>query len=353
MTVGEGIPGGQTTTPAPSPPSASSPARGLCTAMRPVPLPFGHRVSADATRPLELARTTLHDLALCTVASPLGGPFTVDEPAEDWLLVGVLAGRLALQRDGGGAPTVLACGEARLVDGAALRGGTLDAATRLVSLTLAPSVLRRFLADALDAPVVERIAFRDEPLGRDLSALVCGLCTSWIDGAAPDGGQPGRERVGQALRQALLAALLHGTDHGYGERLAGRARPSVLPGLVKRATAHMQAHLGSAALDVEALAGAAGVSVRTLQLNFKRLHGCSPMQHLRTLRLQAVRQALLQAGDGASVAEIAARHGFTHLGGFAAHYRAAFGELPRQTLARAPRSAEPCAAGPGAADQRA
>lgn len=83
------------------------------------------------------------------------------------------------------------------------------------------------------------------------------------------------------------------------------------------------------------LAAHAGVSARALQEGFRSELGVTPMAQLRRIRLR--RAHLDLAGKDAtmaSVADIAARWGFGHLGRFAAAYRREFGELPSRTLAR-------------------
>src|SRR5258706_6029620 len=74
---------------------------------------------------------------------------------------------------------------------------------------------------------------------------------------------------------------------------------------VRRAEAHMRASLGSD-ISMDDLARAAGVSVRTLQANFLRWRGLSPVHYLRGLRL-AFAQARLLAGATVSVAAVASR----------------------------------------------
>ncbi len=78
------------------------------------------------------------------------------------------------------------------------------------------------------------------------------------------------------------------------------------------------------------LASAAALSERQLNVLCHEHLGMSPMAWLRGLRLDAVRAALL-ADPHCDLAGIAMLHGFHHLGRFSAHYRARFGELPRET----------------------
>ncbi|WP_423919320.1 AraC family transcriptional regulator [Frigoribacterium sp. 2-23] len=99
---------------------------------------------------------------------------------------------------------------------------------------------------------------------------------------------------------------------------------------------HASAHLP---ISVSDAARSAGVTVRALQQGFSRHLGVTPLEYLRGIRLNRVRDELTASlPDTVSVAEVAARWGFAHAGRFAASYAARFGELPRETLRRtAPR----------------
>ncbi|WP_298436878.1 helix-turn-helix transcriptional regulator [Ottowia sp.] len=82
------------------------------------------------------------------------------------------------------------------------------------------------------------------------------------------------------------------------------------------------------------LAGAAGVSVRTLSAAFREFRGHTPAQAMREARLQGVRAELLAATVGATVRDVAANWGYANFGMFAHTYRRRFGELPSVTLHR-------------------
>ncbi|WP_441238306.1 helix-turn-helix domain-containing protein [Bradyrhizobium sp. 930_D9_N1_4] len=85
------------------------------------------------------------------------------------------------------------------------------------------------------------------------------------------------------------------------------------------------------------LAEQTGVSVRTLQSATQAICGMSPHRYSRVLRLWSVRKQLRLGSAGRSVKSCAIAHGFWHLSEFAASYRAAFGELPSETLHRSVR----------------
>jgi AraC-like DNA-binding protein len=126
---------------------------------------------------------------------------------------------------------------------------------------------------------------------------------------------------------AVAAFQITGTGSG-GERsrLAGTA------GAVRAAQEYVDAHVDSA-LTVQQIAAVAGVSVRALQLGFRRDLEMTPLEYVRRRRLEAARAALLAADRGeVLISELAHRWGYTNSGRFTAQYAALFGELPSVTL---------------------
>jgi AraC-like DNA-binding protein len=83
----------------------------------------------------------------------------------------------------------------------------------------------------------------------------------------------------------------------------------------------------------DALAAAAGISVRTLQDVISQYRGMSLHRYLRLKRLWLVRKRLLTGYI--SVKACALEFGFWHMGDFSRSYQTHFGETPSQTLAQA------------------
>lgn len=106
-----------------------------------------------------------------------------------------------------------------------------------------------------------------------------------------------------------------------------------LPASVHRTVRFVDEH-GHEAISVGDMADAASLSVRGLQAVLRRHLDLTPLELLRCTRLARVRQDLEHPGPGATVASIAGLRGFTHLGRFAADYRARYGEKPSVTLRR-------------------
>src|SRR5215471_2178597 len=138
-----------------------------------------------------------------------------------------------------------------------------------------------------------------------------------------------RDRIASALVSILLVSMPHNMQHA----LEPAAR-SIAPFFVRRVE-HFMEENARQAINLEDLAGVAGVSARALQLAFRRFRETTPMAYLRVLRLELARRELAQAArNGGCVASVANACGFGHLSRFAAEYKARFNESPAQTLRR-------------------
>lgn len=158
--------------------------------------------------------------------------------------------------------------------------------------------------------------------GRALGALARVL----RDELAAPSGLLRRPAVAAQFAETLLTTMLHATPHQYAEELV-RPTPRTRPRPVKRAVDAMHADPAHP-FTVRELARLAGVSARSLQAGFKQHLDTSPMAYLRRLRLERAHLDLTAPGPPLSVTEVAGRWGFTHLGRFAAVYRARYGTLP-------------------------
>jgi AraC-like DNA-binding protein len=138
--------------------------------------------------------------------------------------------------------------------------------------------------------------------------------------------------AGARLQEALIAGLLSATDHPYRDRLEGSSPATAAPGSIRRVVDAMRSQPGRPFTAAD-LALVAGVSIRSLQESFRRYIGMPPMTYLRQVRLARVHEDLRHGGPALhTVTEIAYRYGFTHMGRFAAEYRAQYGVSPRDTL---------------------
>ena len=88
-------------------------------------------------------------------------------------------------------------------------------------------------------------------------------------------------------------------------------------------------------IGVADIATAAFVTVRAVQLAFRRYLDTTPLGYLRQVRLERAHQELMEADpDRTTVTAIAADWRFTNASRFSAYYRAAYGVPPTETLRR-------------------
>jgi AraC-like DNA-binding protein len=135
------------------------------------------------------------------------------------------------------------------------------------------------------------------------------------------------------LRHSVISGLLLTVPHRYHEELTAPA-PAGPPRALRRALDAIQAE-PERPFSVADLAEIAGMSVRSLQEGFRRHVGCAPMAYLQEVRLGRVHESLRGADPTQlTVAAVAHRWGFAHLGRFASAYRMRFGQSPSETLRR-------------------
>ena len=102
--------------------------------------------------------------------------------------------------------------------------------------------------------------------------------------------------------------------------------------IVKKSLDYIQ-HTDLCQMNINALSGEVNHSRRTLENAFKNILGVSPKQVIVSIRLQKIRQELLN-NRGTAISFIARKYGVTHMGRFSRDYQQMFGELPRETVSK-------------------
>lgn len=123
-----------------------------------------------------------------------------------------------------------------------------------------------------------------------------------------------------------LAALLAGAVLEGGPVAAPAA-----PSQVRRAEELLRARAREP-VSIAELCRELQVGLRALQLAFRHHRGTTPQRFLRDCRLDLAREHLRRGDEPSSVTSVALDCGFTHVGRFAAAYRARYGEPPMATL---------------------
>jgi AraC-like DNA-binding protein len=199
------------------------------------------------------------------------------------------------------------------------------------------------LEHMLDARLREPLRFAPEiDWTRGLAASLRAQLGFVVDEFAKPDGLAGNAVALASMTDFLVTLALRAAPHNYADRLdAGPA--VVVPRHVRRAEAFMREHCAEP-LRIAEVAAAAGCSVRTLGDVFRRFRGTTPLEALHMARLDQVHAELRRGAtldDGASIAMVARRYGFTNASRFAAAFRRRFGEAPADVVRRAGRRLAP------------
>lgn len=206
------------------------------------------------------------------------------------------------------------------------RGLFTDSRTDLVSIdphAFRTSVARRLDGTGMALTPPELAAIRPARIG----ARVWNAAADAL--ASDDASSPLRTKV---LEELVMSALL--TAFPLTRQEHPPSGLDALPRALRRATEFVDEHLAEP-ISVVDIAEAARLSVRALQVGFRRHLGTTPVTYLTRARLSEA-HADLRDGDPErdTVAEVARRWGFRNPGRFAAQYREAYGQSPSETLHR-------------------
>ena len=136
--------------------------------------------------------------------------------------------------------------------------------------------------------------------------------------------------IASQLDQLITTCLLSAHHHNYTNQSNDLKTTTVRPKHVRFVQEYIEMHI-SEPITPELLANVAGVSLRSLYSGFKDFLGVSPMQYLRDVRMDKVRNEIT-SGQALSVTGVAMKWGFTHMGRFSCEYRKRYNETPSETL---------------------
>lgn len=133
------------------------------------------------------------------------------------------------------------------------------------------------------------------------------------------------EEIDGNLPTQLLYALADPIESN--NKVAAAVRGNV----IERALEYINQHAREA-ITVRELCESSAVTWRTLERAFRNHFQITPKAYLKSVRLNGVRDELLQIHGNEGILDVAYRWGFWHSGQFASDYRKHFGELPTATL---------------------
>jgi AraC-like DNA-binding protein len=310
----------------------------------------GSRTGPRVAPPLVRVASSSHDEYLSSFRHLRLRGFTLDRATRPWRVTSCRLASCVVEYGVDGAPWVArgstsggfatfafpGSPEARLlVDGRELSEGELGlwpGGSRLSIVSRRPAELFVVsVAEVLRSSLAARDGGREAGAGvrrvrPEELAHVRGLASQVIEGAVIAGPAGPAPEDSKRLEQALLEELVRLTA-GPGFPGGKGVRPSVL----ERIEEYLDAHPAEP-VYVADLCAVTGLPERTLRYVLVEQYGESPMRLLRSRRLCQLRRALQADREaGESLARVAGRHGFRHMGTLAADYWNLFGELPSET----------------------
>ncbi|WP_127503984.1 AraC family transcriptional regulator [Actinoplanes solisilvae] len=201
----------------------------------------------------------------------------------------------------------------------------------VIGVRIEPALMRRQLAVMLDEP------YATKP--RLDAGAVPGLLASWSRlvrwvhaDAFGEQSLTGHPLHRDRIQELVVSGLIVATDRRTLDRQRTRGGPP--PRAVRRVVDLVEAH-PDRPFTLAALAAVAGVGTRSLQDAFKRHVGLTPMAFVRDVRLARAHDDLRSSDwTRVTVAAVAHRWGFVHLGRFAQLHRARYGTSPSEILRR-------------------
>lgn len=254
------------------------------------------------------------------------------DPLRDVLVARVYSGGLSADQPGL-EPAVFGAGRVTAIGalgGLPLHGGILHAHYLLI--TLDRRVFSEVAANRSAKEAVPVQLTSNTPVDPRANGLVLGVIDHIYDDLLSRPEAARDPLIAGAARRYLAATMLHTFPNTALLEPTIEDRRDTTPVLLRRAIAFIDdnAHLDITATDI---ARRIYVTPRALQVMFRKHLDCTPMDYLRKVRLQHAHSELV-AGDQlqTTVARVARRWGFSHLGRFAVLYRQNYGQSPHVTL---------------------
>ena len=188
-----------------------------------------------------------------------------------------------------------------------------------LTVHLEPGLIERVAAEAFDLDPARMTVPSLDAL--DLPQLRAAMLA--VD-AELTAGDTGMRLAAESLANVLAVQLIR---HVLAPRRPERGRDGTLPrGRLRAVVEYIEEHL-DAGLSLEQMAAVTRLSAYHFARQFKRATGLPPHQYVIARRVERAKQ-LLQGGDDFSLAEVAARAGFSDQSQFCHHFKRLVGVTP-------------------------
>ncbi|SER07646.1 AraC-type DNA-binding protein [Pseudomonas cuatrocienegasensis] len=223
-------------------------------------------------------------------------------------------------------------GSVILTDQREIKTARYSAGVTYTSVYISNSDVYKCMALLLGRPPKTRVVF----LSNSGELWVAQFIVSAVDNIIRYGAHSSTpiQSVMQALKEGLIMFILHSFKNNYSQVLNDPktiVQPS--PHSIKIA-AELMSNNYDPGLTISEVAIHAGLSIRALQLGFRRFKDTTPIAFLRSARLNKARTMLLASDCTNTSKEISELCGFSNYYLFCRYYSKTFFEHPNTTLAK-------------------
>lgn len=195
------------------------------------------------------------------------------------------------------------------------------------------TTIEQKVAAILDAPLIgaldlSPVADLSMPSGQLIGSLAETIIVGMRDGGPLLYSPIAMSNLTQAFADMIVRSIPHRFSHLLDKKIS-----LIAPWHVRRAIEFMHANIDRP-FTMQMVAEDVGISVRALENGFRNFRTTTPAAYLRTMRLRAAREDLLNTATGKSVRDICLKWGFFHVSRFSALYKLTYGESPSDTRKR-------------------
>jgi len=194
------------------------------------------------------------------------------------------------------------------------------------------STVESYLENLILTPIKEPLVFELEVTAKPaLAALINGL-QYIVQQYRINFGHGSYPEWDNAFAKMIIDLLLRLHLHNYSGKLLGRGG-NCRPAYIRRLQEYIYEN-SQLPITLEDLSRLAGVTSRTLHNAFRRYYNSTPMEYVRSVKVQKVHEELMNADADIKITELLTRYSIYNFGRFARLYRTRYGYLPSETIKR-------------------
>lgn len=220
-------------------------------------------------------------------------------------------------------------GSVLVLDSQLITSGLFSMGTQNNTVFVPNHIFVEELSMLLGVPAIQRLKFHNnQVVDHEINALLNHLMASILLGATGAAPLLKAPLAVKNLRQALISTMLHVLPNNYSKFLLDDS--TIIPPTPKmiKAAINFIVQNSSSPITLGDIARHSSVSIRALQLGFKKYRGMTPGEFIRGVRLENVKLALADPSNTLTYKELVLKSGFTNYYLFTKYFFQRYGVPP-------------------------